>query len=181
VSIDVATAHVLLALARNSIAAALGGPSGPPAGDDPILHQRRGVFVTLTRAGRLRGCIGRVEPDAPLSTTLPDVAVLAATGDSRFPPVKPAELDALQIEISLLTVPVRLADPAAIEIGRHGVIIEGRGQRGLLLPQVATEYGWNGSEFLDQVCVKASLAPAAWRSQDVELFTFETEIVAEGD
>ena len=182
-STDAATRGVLLGIARSAIDAAVRGnlapavPAGTPA--SAILAEERGVFVTLTRAGRLRGCIGRVEPDLPLAELLPLMAVLSATRDPRFPPVAAGELVALRIEISLLSSPTPLSDPAAIEIGRHGLTVFARGRRGLLLPQVATEYGWGADEFLAQTCVKAALPPDAWKHDGAVVHTFETEIIAE--
>jgi len=182
-TIDVAARHALLFLARDAIESAVRGNDARtrPARrtESSLFRERRGAFVTLEIAGALRGCIGRIEPDAPLSEMLPAVAVLSATRDPRFPPVTAGELAALHIEISLLTPPTRIADPAAIRIGRHGLIVSARGHRGLLLPQVAVEYGWTVGEFLAQTCIKASLPRDAWREPDTELHVFETEIVAE--
>lgn len=170
---------LLLGIARTAIAAAVGGGATTTPEDSPILREERGIFVTLRRAGRLRGCIGRVEPDAPLSELLPAIAVLSATDDPRFRAVARDELELLHIEISLLTVPLLVNDPAQIEIGRHGLMVTARGRRGLLLPQVATEYGWTASEFLSQTCVKAHLRADAWRESGARIHTFETEIFGE--
>jgi AmmeMemoRadiSam system protein A len=179
VTTDPATGLVLIGLARDAITAAVRGDVAPAARDAAILNERRGVFVTLTLGGRLRGCIGRIEPDLPLSSLLPLMAVASATEDPRFPAVSADEIDSLHIEISLLTPPALLTDPATIEIGRHGLIIYARGRRGVLLPQVADEYGWSAEEFLAQTCIKASLPPDAWRRAGAEVHTFETEIIAE--
>ena len=180
-SIDAATGRLLIDIARRAITSAVSGEDAFPPASAAILRERRGVFVTLTCGGRLRGCIGRIEPDEPLAITLPDVAVLSATGDPRFPRVAVEELEELDIEVSLLTVPVPAEHPPVIEIGRHGLIVEASGRRGLLLPQVATEYGWTADEFLNQVCVKAGLAPNAWRSPEVRIQTFEADIVTGGN
>jgi AmmeMemoRadiSam system protein A len=177
-STDAATRAVLLGVARGAINAAVGGAQSAPPADAPILREERGVFVTLKHGGRLRGCIGRIEADQPLSSLLPLMAVMSATEDPRFARVSSRELDALHIEISLLSVPALLVDPTAIEIGRHGLIVFARGRRGVLLPQVATEYGWSAEEFLAQTCVKAALAPDEWKRGAV-VHTFETEIIAE--
>jgi AmmeMemoRadiSam system protein A len=177
VSTDAATRTLLIGIARGAIDAAVRGTAPPVAADAPILHEHRGVFVTLTHSGRLRGCIGRIEPDAPLSSLLPEVAVLSATGDPRFPLVSAAELPGLEIEISLLSRPVLITGPAQIVIGRHGLIITARGRRGLLLPQVASEYGWSAPEFLAQTCLKASLSADAWQQRGTRLQVFETEII----
>lgn len=179
-STDDATRSLLIELARGAIDAAVRRTPAPAASDAPILREQRGVFVTLTHTGRLRGCIGRVEPDAPLASLLPTVAVLSATNDPRFPMVTAAELPGLEIEISLLSVPVLISGPAQIEIGRHGLIITARGRRGLLLPQVAAEYGWSAPEFLAQTCLKASLPADAWQHHGASMHVFETEIIRPG-
>jgi AmmeMemoRadiSam system protein A len=178
---DAATRSELLGLARDAIAAAIRGTAAPVTRDAAILNEQRGVFVTLTRGGRLRGCIGRIQPDVPLATLLPLMAVAAATEDPRFPPLSERELDGLHIEISLLTPPAPLVDPATVEIGRHGLRVYARGRRGVLLPQVATEQGWSVDEFLSQACVKAALPRDAWRNAGTEVHTFESEIIAEKD
>lgn len=174
---DTTTRELLLGIALAAIEAAVRGTGTVPAGEAPILREPRGVFVTLRHAGRLRGCIGRVDPDEPLATLLPAMAVLSATGDPRFPAVSAGELPTLEIEISLLTSPVPITGPSQIEIGRHGLIVTAPGQRGLLLPQVATEYGWSAAEFLSQTCLKANLRADAWQRAGVQLHTFETEII----
>ena len=177
-STDAATRRMLLAIARNAIAAAVGGTKAPNAPAAAILLEQRGVFVTLTRAGRLRGCIGRIQADIPLASLLPLMAAAAATEDPRFPAVTPGELDGLHIEISLLTPLTPLVDPTTIQIGRHGLMVSARGRRGVLLPQVATEYGWSAEEFLAQTCRKAMLPMDAWQHEGVQVHTFESEIIA---
>ena len=177
-TIDAASRALLVAIARAAIEAAVHGRPAPAAGDAPILTGERGVFVTLRRGGRLRGCIGRVDPDAPLASLLPEIAVLSATGDPRFPPVSVAELAGLEVEVSLLGLPVTISGPPEVEIGRHGLIVTAKGRRGLLLPQVATEYGWTASEFLAQTCLKAGLPGDAWRHPGARLQVFETEIIS---
>lgn len=178
-STDPATRSLLLAIAREAITAAVLGKPAAPFDDHPVLHEERGAFVTLTHSKRLRGCIGRVYPDGPLSIMLPDVAVLAATADPRFARVSARELDLLHLEISLLSIPSLLTDPSAIEIGRHGLMVSAHGRRGLLLPQVATEYGWSAEEFLAQTCRKAMLQEDTWKHQGATVHTFESEIIEE--
>jgi uncharacterized protein len=177
--LDAPSRQVLLALARSAIAAELGLPAGRVP-DAAALGERRGAFVTLTIRGELRGCIGRIEADAELRELLPAVARSAAFADPRFPPLSRHEFSAVRIEVSLLTPPAP-ADPSAVEVGRHGVIVSSRGRRGLLLPQVPTEYGWTREEFLTHVCLKASLAPDAWRDEKTTLLVFEAEVFAEED
>jgi uncharacterized protein (TIGR00296 family) len=150
----------------------------------PVFHEKRGVFVTLTKHGDLRGCIGFPYPVMPLGDAIPNAAVAAALQDPRFPPVSRDELPAIQIEVTVLTVPVPLEcrpeeRPAHIEVGRHGLIIRGQGTSGLLLPQVATDYGWNATEFLDHTCTKAGFLSRCWDSDRVEVLTFEGQIFSE--
>jgi AmmeMemoRadiSam system protein B/AmmeMemoRadiSam system protein A len=123
----------------------------------------RGVFVTLTKHGDLRGCIGFIEPDAPLGTAVIRAAIYAATEDPRFHPVEPAELKDLAIEISVLTPVREIADPRQVVVGRHGLIVAQGGRKGVLLPQVPVENKWDRETFLEQGCLKAGLPPDAWR------------------
>ncbi len=126
-------------------------------------REPRGAFVTLTKAGELRGCIGYPEPVAPLGRTVIQAAILAASEDPRFPPVAPAELEALRIEISVLTPPREISNPRAVRVGTHGLIIERDGRKGLLLPQVPVENGWDRETYLEQASLKAGLPRDAWR------------------
>ena len=118
-----------------------------------------GAFVTLKRDGQLRGCIGTLECRLSLAGEIARLAVCAAREDPRFDPVQPQELDELDIEVSVLG-PLQLIDPrdaSAFEIGRHGLVVEQGPRRGLLLPQVAVEWGWDREQFLSQTCRKAGL------------------------
>jgi len=135
------------------------------------------AFVTLKKKGRLRGCIGYTEAVAPLFKVVQECAVAAATEDPRFPPVAPAELSSIDLEISVLTplVPVRADE---VEVGRHGLMVSHLGRRGLLLPQVPVELGWDRETFLEQTCVKAGLPPDAWR-RGATLQAFTAEVFGE--
>jgi len=135
------------------------------------------AFVTLKKKGRLRGCIGYTEAVAPLFKVVQECAVAAATEDPRFPPVTPAELPSIDLEISVLTplVPIRADE---VEVGRHGLMVSHLGRRGLLLPQVPVELGWDRETFLDQTCVKAGLPPDAWR-RGATLQAFTAEVFGE--
>jgi uncharacterized protein (TIGR00296 family) len=180
-------------LVRASLVSALGNPSGPGAravrDDDltAVFDEPRGVFVTLRRypGARLRGCIGYPLPILPLRTALVQAAVSAATEDPRFPPVEARELDALTLEVSVLSVPVPLRANRPeervreVRVGRDGLIVEGYGTSGLLLPQVGPEQGWTAEELLDGTCEKAGLRPGAWRDPKVEVRRFEAEVFAE--
>lgn len=173
--------RVLVRLAREAIAARLaGGSFEPDAGAHPVLRERRGAFVTLhsARSGELRGCIGRLQPGESLADTVAEMAVAAATSDTRFPPVAPAELPDLRIEVSALG-PMHPIRPEDVEVGRHGLLISRSGRRGVLLPQVPVEHGWDRETFLDQTCVKAGLPPGSWRDGDAELLAFTAEVFGE--
>lgn len=138
----------------------------------------RGVFVTLTKGGDLRGCIGFIEPVAPLGQAVIRAAVYAATEDPRFPPVRPAELKDLKIEISVLTPVREITDPRQVTVGRHGLIVARGGLKGVLLPQVPVENKWDRETFLEQASLKAGLPPDAWR-QGAKLYVFEAIVFHE--
>jgi AmmeMemoRadiSam system protein A len=132
----------------------------------------RGAFVTLKIAGRLRGCIGMVETHRPLVATIEEMAGAAATGDPRFHPLQAEELPGLEIEISVLTALHPVHSPDAIVVGEHGLVVEKGRRRGLLLPQVASEAGWDVETFLSHTCQKAGLPSGAWRDGDTTIYTF---------
>jgi AmmeMemoRadiSam system protein A len=139
---------------------------------------RAGAFVTLHKHGDLRGCIGHLEPDAPLEETVARCAIAAGTSDPRFPSLTAAELPDVEIEISVLGPLRPVSDPGEIEIGRHGLVVEMNARRGLLLPQVATEWGWDRQTFVAQACRKAGLAPDCV-SRGARLWCFEAEVFGE--
>jgi AmmeMemoRadiSam system protein A len=168
----------LIALARDAvISAVIGGPPPEPP-DGEVFRRIAGAFVTLTIRGELRGCIGQVAPRDPVGTVIVHCAVAAALEDPRFPPVSPIELPSLCIEVSLLTPAEEVIDLDSIEVGRHGLIVSHNGCRGLLLPQVATEYGWSREQFLVQACRKAGLARDAWQ-RGARIYCFEAEVFGE--
>jgi AmmeMemoRadiSam system protein A len=173
----------LLEIARKSIEDHIEGgdePNGSSAAfDDPELEELRGAFVTLTRDGNLRGCIGYSEPLYPLHEAVARCAVAAATQDYRFSPVTLAELPDLDITVSALTPLEKLERLEDLEPGRQGLLITGEGHRGLLLPQVAAERGWDRDRFLRETCRKAGLPEDAWKRDTVEIFVFEAEVFAE--
>ncbi len=139
---------------------------------DANLLAERGAFVTLKKKGQLRGCIGFIEPVAALYETVIHSAIYAASEDPRFPPVKDEELQDLDIEVSVLSPLKRITDPGIVQVGKHGLVIAMGSQRGLLLPQVAVENGWDRETFLNQACVKAGLPPDAWK-KGAEISVFE--------
>ncbi len=167
--------RALLALARQSIREHVRGIRGGgtiPA--DPNLQMAGAAFVTITREGELRGCIGYMNPIKPLAEAVAYCAASAATADPRFPPVTAEELPHLRLEISVLS-PLRvIEDPAVVQVGTHGLFISQAGRHGLLLPQVATEFGWNRETFFRQTCLKAGLPADAWKhGAEIQVFTVD--------
>lgn len=177
----------LVKLARTAIETYLtdGNIITPPEDTKTILKEDRGVFVTLNRHDELRGCIGYPEPVKPLVEALINVAISAATGDPRFPQVTLAEMDQIQVEVSVLTKPVLISvqKPAEymdkVEVGKDGLIVEMGIYRGLLLPQVPVEWNWDVEEFLANTCMKAGLSPDCWLQDGVKIYSFQSQIFEE--
>jgi len=144
--------------------------------DSATLKENRGAFVTLNKRGQLRGCIGYIEGRGPLYKTVEEMAQAAAFQDPRFPPVTEKELSELEIEISVLTPLKKIADVKEIEVGKHGLYIKKGWHSGLLLPQVATEYGWDRQTFLEHTCRKAGLPPDAWKEKGAEIYIFSADV-----
>ena len=140
------------------------------------LEQKAGVFVSLHKMGELRGCIGYILPILPLYQTVIEMAQSAALHDPRFSPVSPAELKNITVEISVLTVPETITDPSVIEVGKHGIIMKRGYSQGLLLPQVATDYGWDRETFLEHTCLKAGLPRNAWQDKNTEIQIFSAQV-----
>jgi AmmeMemoRadiSam system protein B/AmmeMemoRadiSam system protein A len=164
-------------LASETIEARLNNEKIPPLPDlTPVLKEHRGAFVTLTKKGGLRGCIGLIRGVRPLAETIREMAMAAAFQDPRFPPLSKNEWPDIEIEISVLTPFSEVKDFSEIKIGIHGLFIEKGPYSGLLLPQVATEYGWNTEEFLQQTCRKAGLPPGAYKDPDTRVFMFSADI-----
>lgn len=178
--LSVTDQKLLFKVARDSIRAHLKGEKAPlPREVSPILREPRGVFVTLNRQGRLRGCIGYLEAVKPLIEAVQDMAVSAAFCDPRFPPLTEGELADLEVEISILTPMRRIESIEEIQVGRHGLYLEQGARRGLLLPQVATEYGWDRLTFLKQTCIKAGLPQDAWQDPATRIYVFSAQILHE--
>ena len=164
-------------LIRHTIADRLGLAEGPkPDLESETLNMELGAFVTLKLGGRLRGCIGNVVGNGPLVDTIARMAQAAAFEDPRFAPVTAAEFPELEIEVSVMGPLTPCPDPELIEIGRHGLYIRKSMHSGLLLPQVASEWGWDRETFLDQTCVKAGLPKGSWRKSKTEIWWFEAVI-----
>ncbi|MFN2387327.1 MAG: AmmeMemoRadiSam system protein A [Thermoanaerobaculia bacterium] len=172
----------LLGLARAALEAHFRGEPAPRLASDrsEAFGQPRGLFVTLRVGEELRGCIGTLAPDGNLAGSIPRYARAAALEDPLFPPLQPSELARCTIEISVLSAPRRVEDVLEIEVGRDGLIIEAGGRRGLLLPQVATEWGFDRERFLAEVARKAGLPPEAVRAPGTTLWAFQAEVFSEG-
>ena len=171
----------LAGLARAALAAALRGEPAPALPAATGAAVRRGAFVTLRKAGELRGCIGHLSADRPVVEVVCEMAVAAALDDPRFPPVTVDELMEITVEVSVVTPPRRLepVDPGAVTVGRHGLIVRHGRAAALLLPQVAVEHGLDALGFLEAVCHKAGLNAGAWRHPEAEVLVFEAEVVDE--
>ena len=168
--------RALVEIARRAVQGSVtGAGTEKPAAME--LPPATGAFVTLKKHGELRGCIGTLECRAPLPEEVARVAVSAAREDPRFEPVRASELDDLDVEVSVLgpLEPIDPFDRDAIEIGRHGLVVEQGSRRGLLLPQVATEWGWDRETFLSQTCVKAGLPQDCWR-RGAKVYRFAADV-----
>jgi AmmeMemoRadiSam system protein A len=171
----------LLQLARDTLVQYLGEGRLPEfVTDSATLLEPCATFVTLRRrgSGELRGCRGECQARQPLVEAVMNMAIAAATDDSRFPPVTLDEVPDLEIEISALT-PLRPIRAEEVEVGRHGVMIIKGFSSGLLLPEVPVRYGWDHGEFLGWVCRKAGLPEDAWQAEDSQLLGFEAEVWGE--
>jgi len=166
-----------LKLARESIETSFSGKK-PEMPEQKQFRQARGVFVTLTKSGELRGCIGFPMPIKSVSEAVYESARLAAFSDPRFSKLEEKELDKIKIEISILTNPVS-CDAKDVKVGRDGLIASYVGYSGLLLPQVASEHKMSRLEFIEAVCQKAGLPKDAWQKQGFKLQKFQAQIFTE--
>jgi AmmeMemoRadiSam system protein A len=169
----------LVHYARRAVLARVTGEPSPAYSGGAVPHAS-GVFVTIKNHGELRGCLGTLDAPIDLIEGVCRCAGDAATRDPRFPAVQPFELSNISIELSVLA-PLERIDPAAdgvIVVGRHGLVVERDRRRGLLLPQVATEWSWTADQFLRQTCIKANLPPDAWR-HGATVYRFEAEVFGE--
>ncbi|MGL6298329.1 MAG: TIGR00296 family protein, partial [Methanobacteriaceae archaeon] len=186
----------LIEIARNAISTYINEKRviAIPEDTPEKLKLARGTFVTINKVGtlttgqkELRGCIGYVEPIKPLIEAVIDVAISAATNDPRFPQMDKSELDEIELELSVLTVPQLINVNSfeeyleKIEIGRDGLIIEKGPYKGLLLPQVASEYNMNVEEFLANTCQKSGLNYSCWKDSDTEIYSFQAQIFNENE
>ena len=170
----------LVRLARNSLEAAVKGGNPPEIPKEyGVLREPGAAFVTLTKGGHLRGCIGHVVARIPLGECVRDVARSAALHDRRFSPVTPDELADIAVEVSVLTPPVPIDDPQKVEVGRHGLVMQRGGRSGLLLPQVPVEWGWDRKTFLEQTCNKAGMERDCWKDSATSILTFTAIVFSE--
>ncbi len=174
--------ELLLSTARKAIEATCNDKQLPKLKNIPEhLKSPQGAFVTLKKNHELRGCIGYIESEEPLINTIQEVALKSAFHDPRFSPVESDEVRLLTIEISVLSPVQQIKNIEEIEVGKHGLIIESGKYRGLLLPQVPVEYGWDRETFLNQTARKAGLPMNAWKQPDVKISIFSAEVFGEDD
>ena len=172
----------LLQIARDVIEAHCRGKRIPaPRASSPSLNELRGAFVTLHKDGKLRGCIGHIRGEKPLVETVAEMAEAAAFRDPRFPPVTAEEIRMLEYEISVLTPLRRISNVEEIQVGTHGIYMKSDGCSGLLLPQVATEWGWDRETFLEHTCKKAGLPTDAWKDENTEIYIFSADVFSPED
>ena len=165
--------------ARLTHPAAASGETGARQASETVsrkLKEPRGVFVTLYKKGELRGCIGQIAARMPLADAVETMAQEAAFGDPRFTPLRSDEWGDIKIEISVLTPLKKIGSTEDIEIGKHGIVIFRKGSLGLLLPQVATEYNWDRTQFLEHCCLKAGLPRDMWKDKETEIYTFSADV-----
>jgi len=170
----------LLQLARKTLELHLQGHTRIHlSSESRVLQRKTGAFVTLHHHGELRGCIGHIISEEPLWHTVKQMAIAAATEDPRFDPVTLDELSKIDIEISVLTPFKKIEDLDEIKVGEHGLMITQGHRRGLLLPQVASEQGWNRDEFLAHTCIKAGLHAEAWMDSETKIEVFSAQVFGE--
>jgi AmmeMemoRadiSam system protein A len=172
VLLDLARRAVVFAVENRGLLDVLPGPG--------ILSRRACAFVSLHAQGRLRGCIGQLEPDDTLGRVVARCAMSAAREDPRFEPVCAAELAEIEIEISVLSPPEPIR-PEEIETGKHGLVITRGEKRGVLLPQVAVHYCWTPERFLEETCVKGGMEREAWRDPATRIEGVIADVFSEGD
>jgi hypothetical protein len=171
----------LLALARKSVEYVVqkGELYVPAASASETLNQERGAFVTLSKSGQLRGCIGYTSAVKPLYITVRDTATHAAVHDPRFQPVSALELPQLEYEISVLSPLRRVTDTQQIKVGQHGLLMKNGDYEGLLLPQVPVEQGWDRQTFLEETCRKAGMGSNCWKDEETDIFMFTAVVFSE--
>jgi hypothetical protein len=172
---------ILLECARNSIKSVFTGEKIPEPDYKkyPLLKTHSGAFVTLTIGGHLRGCIGYIISDQPLFETVGEAAIHASQNDPRFSQLSQKELSKISIEISILSEPFPLNSYDEIELGKHGLILEEKGRRGLLLPQVPVEHNMSKEQYLDAICQKSGFHASYWKEKQLKLSGFTANVFSE--
>jgi len=172
---------LLLEVARSSVARAVEGLELlEDLPQNEILHRPGGAFVTLRARKRLRGCIGQLPSRDPLVRVVAHCAKSAALEDPRFAPLRKHELPEIRIEISVLS-PLEDVTPQQIEVGKHGLVVSRGWLRGVLLPQVAIEFGWNAGRFLEETLAKAGLEADAWKDPQTRIQAFTADVFSESE
>ncbi len=172
--------HKLLEGAHNAIDASLTNSDPlPETVDDPELNQTVGCFVTIHKDGQLRGCIGNFVSEQPLHLEVAQMAVAAATADPRFYAMDQNDVGNYSLDISVLSPLNKIEDITQVEVGVHGIYLEKDYSRGVLLPQVASEQGWDRQTFIEQTCVKAGLSTDAWKSSRTTIYTFTAQVISD--
>lgn len=172
--------ETLLKLARAAIASRFGGEQ-PQLPADQAFGERKGLFVTITQKGELRGCIGMMQSSKSIAEEVVDMAREAAFGDPRFPALRREELAGLSIEISILGPLIPVEEVSQIQIGRDGLLLRKGFNSGVFLPQVPVEWDWDLDTYLSQLCRKAGLRNGAWKSPDALLYRFEAQVFSENE
>ncbi|HEY7746917.1 MAG TPA: AmmeMemoRadiSam system protein A [Desulfuromonadales bacterium] len=144
--------------------------------EEKALNRRNGCFVSIKQGAQLRGCIGNFQSELPLFREVAEMAVASASKDPRFYPMKEEDLQNFDLEISVLSPLKKIDSIEEIEVGRNGIYLERGYYRGVLLPQVATEHGWDRETFLRQTCLKAGLPTDAWQAEDTEIYIFSAQV-----
>lgn len=171
---------ILLQIARQAIESVVRQqPVSPEPREEKTLNGRRGCFVTIKQDGKLRGCIGNFQSELPLFKEVAEMAATSASKDPRFYPLQEADLATITLDISVLSPLQKIDDIEIIEVGKHGIYLEKGYYRGVLLPQVATEHGWDRKTFLKQTCLKAGLPTDAWQSEDTDIYIFNAQVFGE--
>lgn len=183
VRLPLASQKILIRLCRRTLDRFVRGTKGEETGiDDPhLLASDYGAFVSLHRGGELRGCIGTCFPTRPLYQTVVEATEASASRDYRVAPIGVDELGDVRISVSVLSPLEPVEDPLSLVAGKHGIHLASGDRRGVLLPQVAAEYGWDMETFLGQTCLKAGLGNDAWRRPETEILSFTALVIEEGD
>jgi len=171
--------QLLLEYARNNISYKLGLREEPPVID--FKGERFGAFVTLRKEGNLRGCIGNIVSDRPIQETICEMSEAAAFRDPRFTPLSKNEIENISIEISILSPLEKVENLSKIKPGRDGLYVKNGFYSGLLLPQVATEQGWDREKFINHTFIKAGLSPEYIHDENTEIYSFTADVFSEED